>query len=454
MDCADGLPLPRRIWAILTITLGIMLSVLDSAIANVALPTIARDIGASPAASIWVVNAYQLTITVSMLALASLGDIVSYRRVYRVGLAVFTLASVGCAFAQSLPMLSAARVIQGLGAAGLMSVSPGLLRYIYPRAMLGRGVGINALVVALSAAAGPSIASAILAVAPWPWLFAVNVPVGVAAFAVSHTLPGARGTHHAFDGIGAILNAMTFGLLILGIDGLGGSGEMWRESVLFAGALGAGFLLVRRQLTQNAPLLPLDLLRRPAFALAILTSICSFTAQMLAFVPLPFLLQGAMGRTQVEAGLLMTPWPVAVGVVAPLAGRLADRYPVGLLTGIGSAALAMGMAALALLPAHPATVDIAWRMALCGAGFALFQAPNNRAILGSVPRGRSGAAGGMLGMARLLGQSCGTALVGVLFARYSLAGPTVALWAGAGFSVVALLFGSLRLAEPRKEGLE
>ena len=162
----DGVPLPQRYWAILTIALGLTLAVLDGAIANVALPTIARDLDASPAASIWVVNAYQLAVTISLLPLASLGDIYGYRRVYRYGLIVFTVASLGCALSDSLLTLTIARVVQGFGAAGIMSVNGALVRFIYPRRWLGRGVGLNATIGSIASAVGPTVAAGILSVAP------------------------------------------------------------------------------------------------------------------------------------------------------------------------------------------------------------------------------------------------------------------------------------------------
>src|SRR5579864_2486485 len=142
---ADGLPVPRRYWAIATIVLAISMSVLDSSIANVALPSIARDFHASNAASIWVINAYQIAILAALLPLASLGEIVGYRRISQAGLLVFTLASLACACATSLPALSAARIVQGLGAAGIMSVNAALVRFTYPQRLLGRAIGINAL---------------------------------------------------------------------------------------------------------------------------------------------------------------------------------------------------------------------------------------------------------------------------------------------------------------------
>src|ERR1700749_62016 len=165
MTHPDGLPYPQRFWAIVAIGLGITLAVIDSAIANVALPTIASDLHPNPALSIWVVNGYQLAITISLLPLSSLGDIAGCRRIYLSGLVLFTVASLACAFSTSLVELAAARVVQGFGAAGVMSVNTALIRFIYPQKSLGRGIGINAVVVAVSAAVGPTVASAILAVA-------------------------------------------------------------------------------------------------------------------------------------------------------------------------------------------------------------------------------------------------------------------------------------------------
>lgn len=443
----DGLPLPQRRWAILTVALAITMSVLDGAIANIALPTIARDLQASPAASIWVVNAYQLSVTVLLLPLSSLGEILGFRRVYWVGLVLFTLASLSCALSGSLAELTLARILQGIGAAGIMSVNGALVRFIYPRRMLGYGIGINAVVVALSAALGPTVAAGILAVGTWPWLFAVNVPVGIVALAASRTLPVTRPARRRFDWWSALWNALFFGLLVIAIDSAGHGEAWWVAGSEALGALLSGVALVLRQLPQTSPLLPVDLLRIPLFRLSIATSVASFVGQMLAYVALPFYLQNHLGRSQVETGLLMTPWPLTTAVVAPLAGRLADRYPAGVLGGLGLGVFAVGLLLLALLPSSPGTADIVWRMAICGAGFGLFQTPNNRAIIGSAPRERSGGASGMLGTARLMGQSVGAALVAAMFGVFGDHGTTVALLLATGFAVAAAGVSLLRLLE-------
>jgi DHA2 family multidrug resistance protein-like MFS transporter len=455
IEHADGLPPPQRYWAILTIALGLILAVVDGAIANVALPTIAKDLDASPAFSIWIVNGYQLAITISLLPLSSLGEIVGYRRIYLAGLALFTVASVFCALSHTLLLLTVARIVQGFGAAGIMSVNMALVRFIYPRDLLGRGIGINAMVVAVSAAVGPTIAAGILAVGTWPNLFAVNIPIGIAALMLGwRYLPHTRRAPHLFDWQSAGLSAITFGFLIAGVDSIGHGETLLICLSELAVAVIACVLLVYRQTHSASPLLPVDLLRIPVFALSIATSIASFCGQMLAFVAIPFYLESRFGYSAVEIGLLITPWPIAVMFAAPIAGRLVERYPAGLLGGIGLLLFAAGLGALAMVPATPSSFDLIWRMALAGAGFGLFQTPNNRTMIAAAPRERSGGASGMLGTARLLGQTTGAALVALFLARYPADGTRISLFAGAGFAVIGAALSMLRLSEAGARGAE
>ncbi|MBK0031645.1 MFS transporter [Erwinia sp. S43] len=448
----DGLPVPQRYGAILAIALGITVAVLDGAIANVALPTIARELNASPAESIWIVNAYQLAIIISLLSLSFIGDMIGYRRVYQCGLVLFTCTSVFCALSDSLTMLTIARVLQGFGGAALMSVNTALIRIIYPQRHLGRGMGINSLIVAVSSAAGPTVAAAILSVASWQWLFLINVPVGIAALCLAlRFLPDnpQKSQGQRFDIPSAVMNALTFGLLISLLSGFaqGQNGTLLLVELVLL--LIIGTLFIRRQLRLPFPLLPVDLLRIPIFALSLGTSICSFCAQMLAMVSLPFYLQNVLGRSEVSTGLLLTPWPLATMVMAPIAGRLIERVHAGLLGAIGLAMFASGLFALALLPNAPADADVVWRMMLCGAGFGLFQSPNNHTIISSAPRNRSGGASGMLGTARLLGQTSGAALVALMFNLFANHGTHFSLLLAGSFATVATVVSALRIRQPR-----
>lgn len=448
----DGLPVPQRYGAILTIVLGLTMAVLDGAIANVALPTIATDLNASPASSIWIVNAYQIAIVIALLPLSFLGDMVGYRRIYKIGLVVFTITSLICALSRSLEMLTLARVAQGLGGAALMSVNTALIRLIYPKRQLGRGMGINSFVVAVSSAAGPTIAAAILSLASWQWLFLINVPLGIISiFLAMRFLPpnSSASKITRFDLPSAMMNALTFGLLITALGGFaqGQSGYLVLAEVI--AMLIIGFFFVRRQLRMPVPLLPVDLLRIPIFSLSICTSICSFCAQMLAMVSLPFFLQTVIGRSEVETGLLLTPWPLATMMMAPLAGYLIEKVHAGLLGAMGLLIMACGLFGLALLPSSPSDLDIIWRMALCGAGFGLFQSPNNHTIVSSAPGHRSGGASGMLGTARLLGQSSGAALVALLFNLAGNSGTHTALLLAGSLAVIAAAISGLRVTQPR-----
>jgi DHA2 family multidrug resistance protein-like MFS transporter len=446
----DGLALPLRAWAIASVGLAIAMTVLDSSIANIALPVIAREFGARPAQSVWIVNAYQLAIVICLLPLASLGEKIGYRRVYVAGLALFTVASLACALSRSLPLLSAARTLQGLGAAGVMSVNGALVRFIYPHRLLGRGIGLNAMIVSVTAAVGPSVASAILALGPWPWLFAVNIPVGLTALALAaRVLPPNPLSGRPYDWISAALNALTFGLIITGVDMATRSAAKVQGAIALAAGAVAGGLLARREWARPRPLVPFDLLRDRGFSLAVATSVASFTAQMLAFVSLPFHFELALHRSQVETGLLLTPWPVAVALISPIAGRLADRYSAALLCAVGLVFLAVGLTALAALAPGATSLDIGWRMVTCGVGFGLFQSPNNRMMLTTAPRERAGAAGGMLGVARLTGQTTGAVLTAIILDAFGEAGEVAALGGAAAFALFAAGFSALRLWRPQ-----
>lgn len=452
----DGLPMPRRLGAILAVAFGVGLSVLDSSIANVALPTIGRELGISAADSIWIVNAYQLAIMVSILSLSALGERIGYRKVYIGGLMLFTVASVGCALSGSLQTLVLARVMQGFGAAAVTSVNTTLIRIIYPRAQLGRGMGINATVVAVSSVAGPTIAAAILSVADWPWLFAVNIPVGFVALALSRRfLPHSpvRAVHRRFRWRDAVMNALTFGLMMASVEGFSHGLDPRILAPGIAVLLIVGFLFIRSQLHEEFPILPFDLLRIPIFSVSVLTSVCSFLGQMLAMVALPFYLQHECGYDEVWTGLLLTAWPAVIMVVAPTAGYLVERIHAGLLGGVGLAIMTAGLLLLAFLPPHPSAFDIVWRLLLCGAGFGLFQSPNNSILIASAPPERSGSASGMLATARLLGQTTGAALMALLFHLVPDDSTRTALMLAGGFALAGAVVSLSRLKLPLPEGL-
>jgi len=452
----DGLPLPERYWAMAAILLGMVVSVLDASIINLALPDITRDFGAASADAAWVVNANQLATLGLLLPCAQLGERFGYRRVYQVGVVVFILGALCCVFASSLSWLAAARSLQGLGAAGMMAVNSALVRLIYPGSSLGRALALNSVVVATSSVAGPSVAAVILALASWPWLFIAQLPLALLVVLLGrHALPTNPSRAGApLSPLDVVLNVAMFALVFLGVDVLGARSGRSADAAQWAGAaallaagLAIGAFYLRRQWRLADPLFPVDLLRIPVFGLSMGASITAFAAQTLAFICLPFLLLQAQGRSHVEAGLLITAWPAAIVLAAPIAGRLIARVPAGMLGGLGMGLMALALAALALLPAQPGAADIAWRMALGGFGFGLFQSPNNHTIVTSAPLRRAGAASGMLGTARLTGQSAGAVLLGIIFSLRGVGqgGAGLALGLAAALAVAAALFSLLRV---------
>ncbi len=452
--------MPRRRVAYIALALATTMAVLDTSIANTALPAIARDLHASPTASIWVVNGFQLAITATLMTFAALGDLRGAARVYRIGVLGFIIGSLLCALSRSLPVLIAARALQGLGASGIMALTPAILREIFPRAQLGRALGINSLVVATASAAGPTVGGLLLAIAPWPVLFAINVPFGIANVALNRALPvEARRSSGGLDIPSVLTSALGFSFTIWGLDGFAHSEAGWWIALRVVIGLASAAYFVRRQFVLPRPLIALDLFRIPAFATASATSYGCFTAQGLAFVALPFFFQISLGRTPLESGLLLTSWPVATAFVAPLAGRLSDRFSVGILATAGVGLFAVGLALYALMPANPSTLQIVLHGIVCGLGFGFFQSPNNRELIGSASREKTASASGILAAMRVSGQTVGAALVAIIFgsfgahavlgesgAREAVANavPT-ALWAACACAALATIASGLRL---------
>ncbi|WP_446719272.1 MFS transporter [Herbaspirillum sp. WKF16] len=448
---ADGLPREQRILAIVTVVLAVAIAVMDGSIANLALPSIAADLRATDADAIWIINSYQIAMAVCLLPLASLGEVIGYRRVYLCGLVLFTLSSLACAVSADMLQLSLARVAQGVGAAGILSVNTALIRFIYPSRLLGRAIGYNALVAGTSTALGPTVAGFILHFASWHWLFLINIPLGLLSLLIGwKALPFNPLSDRKYDLRSALVCMLFIGLLLYTVDAIGhvqGWGVVLGCALLTLASLA---VLLKVQ-SATAPMLPLDLLRIPLFALSIGTSFCSFAAQMATFVMLPFMLQNHLGMSAARAGLLLTAWPIAVALTGVVAGKLSDRMSSGLLGGIGLAIMCAGL--LSLLAIGAATPDgvIALQFAVCGFGFGLFQSPNNRTLISSAPRSRTGGASGMLGTGRLTGQTAGASVVAMMLTLY--ASPyALVLWCAAALAGAGCVVSLSRLRHHGAQG--
>lgn len=403
---------PKR--AATAVMIGILLASLDGAIVNLALPNIGTAFSAQPSAAIWVANAYQLAGAACILIFASLGQLSGSRNVFAGGLIAFIVASLGCSLSPTLPWLIAARVLQGISYAAMVSVGIGLYRKIFPPQLLGTLLGINALVVSLGTAVGPALGGLIISYASWPWLFLINIPPGLlAVFLAYAALPNEPSATGRFDYPGALASALGIGLLVAVVQEFNHLQVVER---VFACALIVSLctLFIFRQARTCYPLLALDIFKSTRFNLAVASSITLFVAQGLAIVTVPFELERDDGYSVLQAAMLFTPWPLSICVLAPLAGRLSRRVRATALSTLGAFLFAAGLASLAFLTPDQDAFTILWRTAMCGIGYGLFLPPNNKAMFDNASGDRSFAVSGVLSTARTLGQSIGGALAAVL----------------------------------------
>jgi DHA2 family multidrug resistance protein-like MFS transporter len=427
--------------------MSIALAILDTAIVNTALPSIARSLNADPAPSIWIINSYQLAAVATLLPFAALGAIIGHRNVYIGGLVLFTIASAACSLSVNLVELTAARVLQGIGASAVMSVNTALIVMLYPKSILGRGLGLNALVVGVAFALGPTAASSILSFGNWQWLFAVNVPIGAGATIFSFLyLPHSSKTTGKFDIPGALMTAIAFAALVYALGALAqGEVILYPVAALTLFTICVAVLAVHER-GNPAPMLPLDILRRPIFALSAFTGFCAFLAQGVAFVALPFYFEHMLGISAKQTGFIMAPWSAVVAMMAPLAGRLSDRHSPGILGATGLLGLAVGMSLFAFIPASAPIASLVGCMILSGIGFGLFQSPNQKAIMSSAPSNRSSGASGVVATSRLVGQATGASLVALSLGMAEPNGPVIALLFGAGVALIGCVSSLIRLA--------
>jgi DHA2 family multidrug resistance protein-like MFS transporter len=438
----DGLALPQRSYAMVVLALGTFMALLDATIANVALPSLSRAFEITPAQSMWIVNAFQIAVAASLLPLSALGRRVTYRSVYQGGLIVFTFASLACALSHTFGSLVVARVLQGVGAAGMLSVGPAILRFIFPQRLLGQGLGFYSLNAATSSALGPTLGGLILSVAPWPWIFAINVPVGILAVVLAKRfLPPSTRQPISLDILSVFCSAFGLMFLVLGLDAIA------RRLLIAGGAAMAGgavllLWFVMRQARITYPLLDFRLFAPIRFRSAALTSYVSFTGQGIALTALPFLFYENFSMNPLHIGLLLSTWPLTIMLVGPWAGRLADRYPAPLISSAGLALFSCGLVLQGSTSTSPLTAFSAvWHTMLCGLGFGCFQPPNNRELMGSVSRDLAGGASGVLATVRVLGQTTGTAITALCLydthtgARVHVALLVAAVIAGGAFFV-------------------
>jgi DHA2 family multidrug resistance protein-like MFS transporter len=433
----DGLNGPQRYLAIMVVSCATLLTAMDTNLVNIALPSIMDDFNVTAASSVLIVNASQIAMLVSLLPLSALGALIGYRRVYLGGMVFFSLASIGCALSETLPQIVVARAFQGMGGAAVVAVQHAMIRHIYPARLLGRGLGINSVFVAGSSALGPTVAAVVLSVASWPYIFVVNIPLGILALVVGlKVLPFSETEKEPYDFKSALMSALTFGLIVLAFNSFSHGVNPWIAGAELLAALVIAPIFIRSQLNLPKPVLPLDVFGNRIIPLSLAAAQINFIAQLLALVTMPFYLN-SIGFSEAQIGLVMTPWPLALALMAPVSGYLCDRYPPGVIGAIGLALFAAAEGLLAVLPAGAGVFDVAWRMALCGIGIGLFGPPNLRQIVGATPKHRTGPVGAMVGTNRLTGQSIGAALAALVLNLAPMNANAAALSLAAALTTIA-----------------
>jgi EmrB/QacA subfamily drug resistance transporter len=435
----------KRKWYVLAaVGTGVFMSSLDGSIVNVALPTLAKSLHTTFAVVQWVVLAYMLVIATSMLTVGRLGDMFGKKRIYGFGFVIFTLGSVACGLSQSVEILILSRVVQAVGSVMMMALGPAIMTEAFPPNERGKALGFGGLMVSLGGISGPTIGGLIVGSLSWNWIFFINLPVGVIgtwlAFRYVHDLRPTTKSRFDFAGAGTLFVGMLCLLLALTVGQDAGFGNPV-VLALFVGAslFLAAFLFIETRVAH--PMVDLRMFSSRLFSINLITGFMVFVCSSGVVLLVPFYLQTVLKFGAQESGLLLATIPVALGIVAPLAGSLSDRFGSRRLTAIGLLVLFGGYLAVGTLDENTTALGYILRALPVGIGLGLFQSPNNSAIMGSVSRDRLGVASGFMALTRTTGQTVGVALLGSLWASSVLAraggAAQTALEAAPGLQVAA-----------------
>jgi EmrB/QacA subfamily drug resistance transporter len=410
---------PSARLALAALSLAMLLASLGISIANVALPTLAEAFGASFQATQWVILAYLLAITALVVGAGRLGDIIGRRRLLLAGLAIYTAASVACGLASSLPVLIAARAVQGVGAAILMALTMAFVGEIVPKDKTGGAMGLLGTMSAVGTALGPSLGGVLIAVFGWRAVFLVGVPLGILALVLAYrALPADRsmsnGIRARFDHAGTLLLALALAAYALAMTLGRGSFGVLNIALLLVAIVGVGaFILVERR--ASSPLLHLATFRDGALRAGFATSALVSTVVMATLVVGPFYLSRALGLDAAMVGLVMSAGPIVAALTGVPAGRIVDRFGPQRMITSGLIAMMAGCSALAMMPMESGIPGYVVPLAVTTVGYALFQAANNTAVMADVPGGQRGVISGVLNLSRNLGLVTGTAAMGAVF---------------------------------------
>jgi EmrB/QacA subfamily drug resistance transporter len=414
---------PRRwaIWA--AVGSGTFLNVLDNSMLNVSLPTISRELAADVGTIQWVVTGYMLVISSLLLTGGRLADLYGRKRLYILGLLIFTISSTMAGFASEAYQLIAMRVLQGVGSALVQGIGPAIVVSVFPTSERGRALGLNSTTVALGGISGPVLGGFVADALGWRWIFWLRIPIALLVLAATaRVLPRdpVEGRAVRFDLAGAATLFFALASLLLALS----QGRYWGwVSAPVLGLFGASLLLwvlfVRIELRAASPMLPMAVFKNRMFAAASGASFLTFCAISAPYFVMPFFLIQGLGLAPSQAGLLMIPSAILMSVTAPIAGTLSDRLGSRVLSPIGSTIICTALFFLSRMTPDIAPLDVVWRSALLGLGMGTFMSPNNNALMGSVPREYVGLAAGTMASVRNLGNVVGVAIAGTVLANRS-----------------------------------
>jgi EmrB/QacA subfamily drug resistance transporter len=416
---AEGRPAVR--WVLASLSVSMLLSSLGTSSANVGLPTLAQAFNASFQHVQWVVLAYLLAITTLIVSVGRLGDVIGRRRLLLAGICLFTLASMLCGIAPTLGLLIGARAAQGLGAAVMMALTMAFVAEAVPKERTGSAMGLLGTMSAVGTALGPTLGGVLIAGFGWPSIFFINVPLGLLGLVLAQRyLPADRRAstfdRARFDPVGTLLLALTLAAYALAMTiGRGGGFGPLNMTLLLAAVVGVG-LFLRAESTAASPLIRLAMFRNPLLSAGFAMSALVTTVVMATLVVGPFYLAGALGLDAARVGLVMSSGPIAAALTGVPAGRLVDRFGSHRTSIAGLVAMAVGSAVMIMLPTRFGVPGYMAPLVVITAGYALFQAANNTAVMTNIPPDQRGVVSGLLNLSRNLGLITGASVMGAVFA--------------------------------------
>ena len=407
----------------LGVGMGVFMATLDTSIVNISLPTLVNDLNTDFSTITWIILSYVLVLTSLMLGVARLGDMYDKKKLYMIGLGLFTFASLLCGLAPDVYWLIGFRALQGFGAAMTQALGTAIITEVFPAQERGRALGIIGTTVSTGIAIGPPLGGLLIGLVGWRSIFLVNLPVGILAVLVVNRFVPSSTTrpNQRFDAAGAVILFVTLASYALGMT-------LWQQQgleapftriLLFAAIIGLIlFLLLETRIRQ--PMIDLRLFRNVLFSLNLLMGFLVFTVMAGMFI-MPFFLELVKGYPVQTVGLIMIANPIATGLIAPLAGSLSDRFGSRGISLVGLIIIVIGCLTVSTLNQNVTALGFILRLIPIGIGIGMFQSPNNSAIMGAAPRDRLGVASGLLSLSRTLGQTTGLPMIGALFTSLVLA---------------------------------